>query len=267
MRTFDVLEAFRERPKGLSYKEVLARFPKIPSASVYRILCSLEASGYLRKDMTGRYQLGVKFIEMGHLTEKRQDVIGNALPYMEQLLAEFGENVNLIKVQGQDLVYLNTLEGQQSLRVAEMPNRRQCVHSSASGKVLLAHMFPDEFEECLSQMQLVRLTKNTITRQSLLLEELDKIRRQRYAVDAEENILGVSCVASVILTSKREPVAAMSISAPSFRLDGGLKEKVARRLIEVTHEISRKFYGYPDDDIPPPPGTEGARSERLDVGL
>lgn len=247
MRTFDVLEAFRERPHGLTYKDVLKRFPAIPSASAHRILCSLEAAGYLRKDArTSRYTLGVKFIEMGHLTEKRQDLTRIARPFMEGLLAEFGENVNLIKLENRELVYLTTLEGRQSLRVTEMRSRRQCIHSSASGKILMAFMPAEELHDLLADLDLAPLTPNTITSTAGLMAELGRIKRQRHAVDAEENILGVSCVASVILNVDHEPVAAMSVSAPTFRLTNGKMEEIAARLIEVTRQISTEFFAHRD---------------------
>jgi len=249
IRTFEILEAFRERPSGLTYKDVIQRFPDIPPASIYRILCSLDAAGYLWKDdRTGRYELGVKFIEMGHLSEKRQDFLRHAHPHLELLLEEFGENVNLIKVHGVELVYLTTLDGQHPLRVAEMRNRRQCVHSSASGKIFLAYLPKEELEERLSELELVGLTPHTITDRGQLLEELERIRERRYSLDAEENILGISCVASIILNRENYPVAAMSISAPTFRLPSKKIKLIARRLVEEAGKVSERCFGRAGQD-------------------
>ncbi len=228
---------------------MVQRFDDIPPASIYRILCSLNAAGYLmRDDRTGRFELGVKFVEMGHLSERRQDVIRHARPHMELLLKEFGENVNLIKVQDVELVYLVTMEGEHPLRVAEMRNRRQCVHSSASGKIVLAYLPRQELTQRLSELALVKLTPHTITDHGALIEELERIRKRRFSLDAEENILGISCVASIILSRDGYPVAAMSVSAPTFRMSPRTVEHIAERLIEECAQVSRSCFGKPEPE-------------------
>jgi DNA-binding IclR family transcriptional regulator len=245
VRTFEVLEAFREKTDGVTYKELIARFPEVPPASIYRIICSLEATGYLWKDeTTNKFELGAKFIEMGRLTERRQNILRFSQAHMERLRDKFGENVNLIKIEHAELVYIRTLEGHQSLRVTELRRRRHCVHSSAAGKAIMAQLPVEEREELVSELELVRLTPSTITTPKALLQELERVRRQGYAVDAEENLEGVSCVAAPILNGEGYPIAAISVSSPTFRLPPQKTIEVAESLMEVAQEISRSGFGF-----------------------
>ncbi|MFB3906643.1 MAG: IclR family transcriptional regulator [Acidobacteriota bacterium] len=244
IKSFDVLEAFRERPEGLTYKELVERYPRISKVSIYRILCSLEAVGYLRKDAeSGKFQLGSKFIELGRITEKRQDIVRIARPYMERALEKFDENVNLAKIEGQDLIYLCTLEGSHPLRVIEMPNRLKSVYCSAVGKAILANLPEAEQTANIDNMAFVKLTPHTITSKRALRQELRKVVKEGYAVDDEENLIGVRCAGAAILNDRGYPVAGISITAPSSRLTAEKASEVGGYLSALTKTISTEQFG------------------------
>jgi IclR family KDG regulon transcriptional repressor len=245
MRTFDVLEVFREKPDGVTYKAMAERFPEIPPASIFRILCSLVASGYLYKvSEDNRYLLGSKFIEMGRIAESQQDLVKYCNGYLDQLIRRFDENVNLVRLIGADIVYLATRQASQPLRVAEMRSRHQSVHSSASGKAILAYLNEADRDEILNQLDFVRLTPNTIFRREAFLHELSRIRKMGWAVDAEENVEGISCVAAPLLDMDSLPAAAISITAPTFRMPQPRILEIAEELTRVGQEISTRFLGY-----------------------
>ncbi|MEN6625554.1 MAG: IclR family transcriptional regulator [Candidatus Sumerlaeia bacterium] len=252
MKTFEVLEVFRERPRGLTYMELVERYPRISRVSLYRILCSLDKLGYLRKDeRTNRYELGTKFIELGRITEARQDVVRIAHPYMERVLSQFGETVNLARIQGKELVYLSIMEGWHPLRLFEIPNRQQAIYCSGVGKVILAYMTDEQREEMLDKVELKPLTANTITDKARLMEELDSIRLRGFSEDHEENIIGVSCVAAPILNGQGRCLAGMSVTGPTARNTPAKLIEIGTFLRSVTQELSREHFGLTESNVVP----------------
>ncbi len=241
LKSFELLEAFREHPNGLTYSELIRLYPKISKVSIFRILCSLEQIGYLETaPETNRYVLGAKFVELGRLAERRLDLLYVATPMLQGLLEKFNENVNLISIKNFELVYLKTLESTHPLRVQEMPNRRNAVYCSAAGKAILAFMEKDQIAHYLETTELVPLTRSTITRPDELRKELEAIRRQGYAMDNEENLSGVRCVAAPIINAKGLPIAAVSISGPSTRITAKQAPQMARVIKGTCDEISAR---------------------------
>ncbi|MCE5231368.1 IclR family transcriptional regulator [bacterium] len=244
MKTFEVLEVFRERPRGLTYMELVERYPRISRVSLYRILCSLDKLGYLRKDeRTNRYELGTKFIELGRITEARQDIVRIAHPFMEKVLNQFGETVNLARIQSKELVYLSILEGWHPLRLFEIPNRQQAIYCSGVGKAIMAFMTDEQRDELLDKMELKPLTANTITDKKRLLEELESIRVSGFSEDHDENIIGVSCVAVPILNGQGRAIAGMSVTGPTARNTPAKLIEIGTFLKNVAMELSREHFG------------------------
>ncbi len=245
MKTFQILEGFREWPEGVTYSDLIQRNPDIPRISIYRILSSLEYLGYIRKDeLTNRYELGAKFIELGRITEKRQDIIRFCLPEMERLRDKYGENVNLIRLDRGEYVTLKTLEGTHPLRVSHLTDRREAVYSSAAGKAFLALLSDEQQREILAKLNFRRLTPNTLVPKKRFTDELKRVKEVGYAVDDEENIIGVRCVAAAIRGSQGEPMASLSVTGPTSRMTYSLIQAIAVDLMEVTTSISLRFFGF-----------------------
>ncbi|MPY90616.1 MAG: helix-turn-helix domain-containing protein [Luteitalea sp.] len=243
VKAFSLLEDFRQKPEGLSYVELVERHRGISKVSVYRILCSLEALGYLEKDDDSkRYQLGSKFIELGSLTEKRLDIIRLAEPYMRKIRDTWGENVNLAKIQAGELVYLRSLEGTYPIVVRELTSRNVAVYSSALGKAILADLAPLERDAFVSRIQFKKLTPNTITDKETFMRDLERSVRTGYAIDDEENTVGVRCVGSAILDGRDCPVAALSVTGPATRMTQMRAQEIGSQLAKICREISARRY-------------------------
>ncbi len=245
VKTFDIIERLREHPDGLTYMDLIERNPEIPRISIYRILCSLEILRYLEKDaVTGKYCLGAKFIELGRVTESRQDIIRIARPFLEDLCQKYGENVNLVKLVDGEYVRLDQIEGTHPLRVIEMTSRYDDVYSSAATKVILACLPQDECRQVVDEFQFKKLTPTTITSKRAFYKELETLREKGFGVDDEENLLGVRCIGAPIRDHDGYPIAAISVSGPSSRIEGATIEEIGRHLVEVTDSISRRFFAY-----------------------
>ncbi len=242
VKSFELLEAFREHPEGLTYPELVRLYPQFSRVSIFRILCSLERTLYLeRAHNTNRYVLGAKFIELGRIAESRLGLLEVALPHMEKLLSQFNENVNLGTVQNFELVYFKTLESGHVLRVHEMPNRRIAVHCSALGKAVLAHLGEEAVQQYLRTTPLTRLTPTTISSVAEFHRELKAIRERGYAIDNEENLQGVRCVAVPILDGQGRPMAGLSISGPSTRMADDRLVEMAGAMKQACAAVKARF--------------------------
>jgi IclR family acetate operon transcriptional repressor len=213
-----------------------------PKSSVFRYLVTLEGHGYVQKSRNGdEYNLGIKLIELGHVAGRQFTVYEIALPFMRQLVEEFGETVNLAILEEGQVVYLEILEGTHSIRMAARPGQRDFAHSTAIGKAILAHSPPSEVADIVKQHGLPTLTPATITSLEGLRAELQHITQTGYSVDNIENELGVRCVAAPIFNHHATPIAAISVSGPADRIFGAKVELIGQELLEATQVISQKL--------------------------
>jgi DNA-binding IclR family transcriptional regulator len=217
-KSFQILERFRENPDGVTYSELTTLCPNFSRVSIFRVLCSLERFGYLEKlPDNNRYVLGAKLVEFGRIAESRLELLQVASPHLQKLLKKYNESISLCTVKNRELVYFTTLESSHPLRVGR-PDRRAAVYCSAVGKAILAHLPKGNIDRYLETTTLVGLTPNTITTKTELRRELQQINSRAYAVDNEENLVGVVCVGVAILNVDKIPVAGISMSGPSVRM-------------------------------------------------
>ena len=140
------------------------------------------------------------------------------LPVMLSLQKEFNETVNLGTLRGRQVVYIEIVESERSLRMQARPGALDPIHSTALGKALLSSM-PEERWSSYLNHRLERFTERTITDKARLHEQLREARRFGAAYDRGENEEGALCVAVPLIARNGSPVAALSISAPAHRFE------------------------------------------------
>ena len=117
------------------------------------------------------------------------------------------------------------------------------MHCTALGKAILSGMPPREVGEVIVQSSLSAITAHSITDLAELLQEIDRTREKGFAVDNEENEVGVRCVAAPIFDHINRPVAALSISAPVLRFPLSEVPRYGQKAIEAANAISERL-GY-----------------------
>ncbi len=243
IKAFELLEAFREHPNGLTHANLEKLYPNVSRVSIFRILRSLESLSYLEKsDDSGRFVLGPKFVELGQLAERRLELVEVAKPHMQEMLIRFNENVNLGKLQDFELIYLKTLESSQPLRVADLPNRRNAIYCSAIGKSILAHMGDENIEEYLRLTELTRFTAYTITTRDGFRRELEQVRKLGYALDNQENVEGVRCIGIPLFGETGEPLASFSFTGPSTRMTDAKLALLLEAMQKARASITEKMH-------------------------
>jgi len=239
-----VLELFDDADRELALQQVTSR-TGITKSSAYRILFTLDQLGYIDKDpASGTYRLGRRLFEMAGKARASRSIVQVAQPQMRALHQAFGETVNLAALQGGRVVYLDILEGSHTFRLIEEPGAEAPLHASALGKAVLAHQPDESARTLLAGVRFTRFTPRTIVARPALIKELERVRRQGFATDAEEAELGATCVAAHIVNAHGEATYAISVSGPTPRMRPRFDE-VVRGVRAAADRISAALAGAP----------------------
>jgi len=242
-RVAKILELVGQNAEGIGIRD-LSKVLKLPKGTVHRLLSSLAYMGYIRQEaVTKNYFLGLKLLELGNLVTRQLDIIKIAQPILKGLAERTEETVHLAILEKNEIVYIDKVEMEQNtagLKMASRVGSRNPAYSSALGKMLLAYSPKEDVERLIQESKLSRRTNHTITDPSQLKEHLKNVRIQGYAVDDEENEIGIRCIAAPVFDAKGVPVTAISISGPAFRvtkraIQDTIKKEVTRAASEISH--------------------------------
>jgi IclR family KDG regulon transcriptional repressor len=236
-KTLDILETIREKQPGVRLAD-LARAVQMPKPTVYRIVTTLEARGYLDRSEDGNYRMGKKLFELQRDGSLEKNLIRIAEPVMQQLAGFCEETVNLAVLDAGDVLIINTIDSPRAVRMSSKIGMRVPVHSTALGKVMLAALDDKEILRLIRLKGLRRVTPNTMATRADVLAEVRRVRRQKFAVDNQENEVGGRCVATPVVGSEGRVVAALSISAPMHRMDLARIRSLAGKLTEACTAIA-----------------------------
>jgi DNA-binding IclR family transcriptional regulator len=239
-RALDIVEALSVQPHGMLLKDLSAEVG-LHVSTTHRLLASLVSRGYVQKDIeTGKYRLTVRLFEIGSRAISGMNLVSISRPYLEQLAAGTGETVHLVARNNDEVVYLYKEDRRESvIHMASFVGLRSPMYRTAVGKSILALLPEEEVRRIWDRSVIEPLTPNTIVRYDDLLENLAIVRQRGWAMDNEENELGVLCIAAPIKDFTNTPIGAISISAPAARMTFSTCERFALKVIASTNAISR----------------------------
>jgi IclR family acetate operon transcriptional repressor len=246
-RALDVLLAVATSPTSLDLSS-LSRRVHLHPATVFRMVQTLKTRRFLAENGDGTYSVDVRAFEVGSSFLRGASLWRSASDIAEQLAELTGETANIGIRDCDDVLYIAIARGQQEIGVLSVAGGRHPLYCAALGKVLLAHMPWAEAKTLLASSQPYAHTNNTITSMSGWQAELARVRMQGYALDDEERIVGVKCVAAPIRDHTGEVIAAISASAPAFRLVGEHFDETLDQTCRVAEETSARL-GYADGQV------------------
>lgn len=233
-RAFDLLERMADAGGEVGLSE-LAGSSGLPLPTIHRLMRTLVACGYVRQHANRRYALGPRLIRLG---ESASRLLGTwARPYLARLVEETGETANMALLDGDEVVYVAQVPSRHSMRMFTEVGRRVMPHSTGVGKVLLAASTPDEVRALLARTGMPAATERTITTPDGFLKALDHVREVGYAVDDNEQELGVRCIAVSVPDSPT--AAAISISGPAGRVTDAATDKFVPLMHEIAAQLSK----------------------------
>jgi DNA-binding IclR family transcriptional regulator len=242
-KAFDLLYSFESHRPERSLFEI-SRTLKFPPSTTRRILKVLMTRRLIQQDAaTKLYRLGPGVFYLASVARDGLDVRKIALPIMERLRDAAGENVGLHELRDGKRVCIEKVESQEVLRDTILIGAQFPAHLGATGKVLLAHLPPDELKQYLdSAAPLQAATPKTITDPRKLLTELARIKKRGFGFSCGERVMdGLCAISAPIFDCDGKVHYCLTITLTPFRLQAKGREKLVAAVKKSAQEISTKF--------------------------
>lgn len=241
-RALSILTCFSDAQPNLRVSD-LARQLDLSQSTVSRLLATLERLGFVERDpLTGLYGLGLELVTLAGVALNQRDVQRQAVAELSAVAADLGLAANLAILRQDQIFYLVTVEGPKAPKLYTMIGKRNPLHCTAMGKVLLAHLPPDEQHRVLDRIEYPPFTPHTADSAAALRPMLDRVLTQGYGREREELAFGRACLAAPISDVTGGVVAAASISGPLSALALDRREpELVGRVIELADRISTKL--------------------------
>ena len=234
-RTFRIIGGLQELG-GAGVTE-LSKHLDLPKSTVHNYLSTLEQEAYVVK-ADDEYRVGLRFLEHGAYARNQSQIFEIARPELDRLADETGELCNLLVEEHGKGTYLYRTRGENAVRVKEHVGNRVCLHSTALGKAILAHLSTERVDEIIERHGLPETTERTVTNRDELLDTLAETRDRGVAFDDEERLSGLRCVAAPVLSNDDRVLGAISVSGPSHRFeDHRFREELPKRVLETANVL------------------------------
>lgn len=215
-KALSLLTLLGDHPHG-AVASVLARESGLPLSTAHRLLGSLVREGYVTFDPSSRqYAVGLRIFQLAQTVSVAYGFAGMTRPILEGLSALTREVTLLAVLDGNQQLYVHTVQGPQQVRVVGEPGTHGPLHCAAIGKVLIAFSPDNVRSHLIDTLELHQYTANTITDRDAFRAEIDIVRGRGYAVADEEHEVGIRAI-SVPVFVNQNMVAAVATAAPAFR--------------------------------------------------
>ena len=238
LRMLKIIELMASAGRPLSLAEISSSIG-LPKSSVHRLCGTLMDNGYAIRSSDER-----RLTPSPKLTEIASKLVAKSYQHialhqiMKQLSLDVGETVNLVVPEKQGMTYLERVETNWPLRIQLPIGTHVPFHCTASGKVFLASIPQNHRRTMAESLQLDQFTSRTIGKQPVLMDELEKIERQGFALDQGEFIDGMVAIAVPVQNGEGHYIASLALHGPSQRLsiDALVSQKGA--LLEAAEKIA-----------------------------
>lgn len=243
-RAFDLLELLCKSRNGMTIAALSAE-TGLHKSTVHRLLASMCTRGYVQRDAeTSIYHAGMRLCELSGYIMENMDVIERARAPMERLGEQTGETVHLVMQEERDIVYIHKVESDSgAIRMFSRIGMRRPLYCTGVGKAILATWTDEQARTIWRASDIQACTPHTITTEEAFMLELGHVRRQGYALDNEENELGVRCIAAAIPDFSGRAVYALSVSAPVTRMSDARIHELCAPLLDARDEIAGALGG------------------------
>ncbi len=233
--SFRIIESLRELD-GAGVAE-LADYLGMPKSTVHDHLRTLTDIEYLvQRD--GEYHVGVRFLELGGYVRNGMKLHRVAAPEVKKLAEETGEHANLVVEEHGMGIFLHKVKGKDAVQLDTHVGMRVHLHTTATGKAILAHLPEERVEAIIDAHGLPGVTERTITDRETLYDDLAEIRERGYAIDDQERVEGMRCVAAPLRGPDGDPLGALSVSGPMSRFDDDVfVEEIPKTVLSTANVI------------------------------
>ena len=241
-RALDIIEVLAVKPEGLGVSEI-AKKVNLHKSTAHRLISTLAARGYLKKNNTGNYKIGLKLIESVSCYINSLELQTEARPYLSKITGDLGLTSHLGVLEKDKVVYIEKMDVVSSIKLYNDIGLRVHAYCSSLGKCLLAKYSKEEVENVLVDCSFIKFTKNTIPSITALHKELYQVRKQGWGMDNEEFKIGHRCIGAPIYDYRGDIIAAISASGSTKILTNDSLDEVIYYVQNTAKEISKSM-GY-----------------------
>ncbi|WP_202079294.1 IclR family transcriptional regulator [Caldalkalibacillus salinus] len=243
-RAVAILKILSDAPTGLSVTDIAKKLG-LAKSTTHRLLNALLHHNIVKQDThTQHYSLGLYLFTLASSVFEELSIREVARPHLERLCHKTNEVVHLCIQDHLDVLYIDKIESNSTIRIYSKIGRRTMFHCTSAGKALLAGMEDQALKQLVLNYKLQPFTDDTITDPLKLIKEIKEVRSQGYALDNMEHVEGVRCIGAPIYNHEGQVVASFSLSGPSERMD---TDRIANELVPIVIETSQnisKLLGY-----------------------
>ncbi|WP_198409895.1 IclR family transcriptional regulator [Microlunatus flavus] len=232
-RAFEILERIAAAGGEASLSD-LASQTSLPLPTIHRMLRTLSGTGYVIQSSNRRYMLGPGLIRLGEVAHERLGLL--ARPELARLVDVLGETANMAVLDSDMVVYVAQVPSPHTVRMFTVVGRRVHVHDTGVGKAILAGLPHERVRAIVDRRGLPPATPRSIATMAALEDDLERIRAVGYAVDDEEQEIGVRCYAMAVPGTPLP--TAISVSGPGGRVDAAFGERAVPELRRAVERLS-----------------------------
>ncbi|MBR0943104.1 MULTISPECIES: IclR family transcriptional regulator [Bradyrhizobium] len=237
-RALSILETLAEDDEGYRLSDLAVR-TGLSASTVHRLLATLESRRFVQFDRAAsKWHVGVRSFTVGASFARRRNFSTQAIPYLRKLRDLTRETANLAVVDDEFIIVLTRMESREIMRSLTQVGGRVAMVTSGVGKAVLATYSDEDVSAVIRHHGMPRLTEKSIVRPGDLFKELEKIRKQGFALDDEEACMGLRCIAAVVYNDCAEPLAAISVSGMTSRLTDDRLPEIGQIVREVAGELT-----------------------------
>jgi len=238
-KALQIIETMAQTREPLRLQDIALKV-EMPASTTLRFIYTLIKCGYAHQDPnTLRYSLTLKFMHIGSLISSQTSIRDIAHPYLVELSKKCNESVCPAIEQDMEIVYIDVVDGPDGmLKITQRIGKLAPIHSTGIGKLMLLNYDLKQVNQMIALKGLKTLTPNTITTKEELLNELEKVKVQGYALDDEECELGARCLSAGIRDYTGKFVAGISVSGPTTRMTMEYISAIKNIVLDTANKIS-----------------------------
>ena len=238
-RNIDVLQLIADAPRPPSLTDIIDS-SELTRPTLYRVLAALEAELLVVQLPDKRYSLGPRLISLAKNALANNDIRQIARTDLERLGDKTGETVHLAIPSGTQMMIMDKIESREVVRMASVIGMLVPFHTTGVGKAFLVGLKPQKLADLINRLPLEQITSFTTTDPDRLQEKIVNAQKDGFIIDDQENENGIVCYGAPILNTHGDPVAGVSVSTPSFRLNKD-RAYYIEPLLTCAKEISNKL--------------------------
>jgi DNA-binding IclR family transcriptional regulator len=237
-RGLRILECLADSQHGLTLSQI-TRVMDLPKSTVHCLLLTFERAGYIqREDATGRYRLGPGLFRLANVALPALTVREQAVPLLRTLAESTHLTVHMAALDQDELVLIARLNPCGTAAPASWIGKRMDFHCTALGKAVLAWSDQGDVERLIRKHGMLRHNDNTIASMRRLVLDLEQVRRCGYAVDDEEEEIGVRCLGAPVMGSTGRVEAAISLVGTTMQIDWETSPSLVAQVTGAARAVS-----------------------------